>query len=106
MTSDIEVLDSAFDWFARSLSAIGEFVTSLVVIASLSRIFLLFTGALMVIVFSGILQFLPISRSLKRLGDTALSQLCTIFGELLQNNGAGLATVFHPHIQVLLRLKV
>lgn len=93
LTSDIDVLDSAFDCFSGSLSAFGEFITSLVVIASVSPIFLLFSGALVFIVVSGFLQFLPTSRSLKRLEATALSPLYTIFGELLQDNGAGLTTI-------------
>ena len=93
VTSDIDILDSALDSFGGTLSSIGIFVSALIVIASISPIFFLFVGTLMAIFVLIFRKFLPTSRSLKRLEATALSPLYTIFGELLQNNSAGLTTV-------------
>jgi ABC-type multidrug transport system fused ATPase/permease subunit len=95
LTSDIQVLDSALSYFGTTIFMFSAFVSSVIVIASVSPIFLLFSSMLMglfVIVFR---LFLPASRSLKRLESAGLSPLYTIFGELLQDQGLAIVRAFH-----------
>jgi ABC-type multidrug transport system fused ATPase/permease subunit len=99
LTSDIQVLDSALTYFGSTIFHFSLFVSSVIVIASISPIFLLFSGGLMglfVLVFQ---HFLPASRSLKRLESAALSPMYTIFGELLEDQGLAIVRAFHaqPH---------
>lgn len=95
LTSDIQTLDSALTEFGHTLFFLSMFVSSIIVIASVSPIFLLFSGALMglfVLVFQ---QFLPASQSLKRLESVSLSPIYSIFDELLQDQGLSTVRAFH-----------
>jgi ABC-type multidrug transport system fused ATPase/permease subunit len=95
LTSDIQTLDMALTYFGHTLFFFSLFISSIIIIAAVSPFFLLFSALLMgvfVIVFQ---QFLPASRSLKRLETSSLSPLYTIFGELLQDQGLTIVRAFH-----------
>jgi ABC-type multidrug transport system fused ATPase/permease subunit len=95
LTSDIQILDSALNYFGSTIFSVSLFVSSVIVIAWISPIFLLFSAALMAVFVFVFVQFLPASRSLKRLETVSLSPLYTIFGELLQDQGLTSVRAFH-----------
>lgn len=92
ITSDVDVLQSALDYFGNTIFSASFFLISVVVIAMVSPLFLLFAAALMVVLTHIFRQFLPASRSLKRMEASSLSPIYSIFGELLGDHGAGLVT--------------
>jgi ABC-type multidrug transport system fused ATPase/permease subunit len=103
LTSDMGVVDGNISQQFQQIAFLGiTWVTSIVVIASVTPTFLIFsvvlTGAF-VFVF---LQFLPTSQSLRRLEMVSLSPLLSNFGELLH----GLTTVraFHAEKRFLNRV--
>jgi ABC-type multidrug transport system fused ATPase/permease subunit len=95
LTSDIQVLDSALNYFGSTIFSISLFLSSVIVIAWISPTFLLFSTVLMGVFVFVFRQFLPASRSLKRLETVSLSPLYTIFGELLQDQGLTSVRAFH-----------
>jgi ABC-type multidrug transport system fused ATPase/permease subunit len=95
LTSDIQTLDSALNYFGHTIFFFSLFVSSIIVIASVSPIFLLFSGALMGVFVFIFRQFLPASQSLKRLESVSLSPIYSIFDELLQNQGLTTVRAFH-----------
>ena len=95
LTSDIQTLDSALNQFGGTLFFLSMFVSSIIVIASVSPIFLLFSGALMGLFVLVWQQFLPASQSLKRLESVSLSPVYSIFDELLQDQGLSTVRAFH-----------
>ncbi|KAF2430517.1 ABC transporter [Tothia fuscella] len=95
LTSDIQVLDSALSYFGATIFYATLFISSVVIIASISPLFLLFSIILMAIFVVVFLQFLPASQSMKRLETVSISPLYTIFGELLQDQGLTSVRAFH-----------
>lgn len=103
MTSDISVVDGKISQhFGRIALQIVTWVSSVVIIASITPTFLLFSVVLMMIYVYIFSQFLPTSQSLRRLETVSLSPLFANFGELLQ----GLTTVraFHAGEQFQRRI--
>ncbi|KKK17121.1 ABC transporter [Aspergillus rambellii] len=94
LTSDIGVVDGNISEQFQSIafSAI-IWSSSIVVIASVTPLFLVFSIVLTTVFFWTFFQFLPTSQSLRRLEMVSLSPLMSNFGELLH----GLTTVraFH-----------
>ncbi|EME46797.1 hypothetical protein DOTSEDRAFT_70690 [Dothistroma septosporum NZE10] len=90
MTSDIGVIDGGI---SRQFSAISwmliTWISSVVVIASITPSFLIFTMVLCVLFVIVFRRFIPTSQSLRRLEMVSLTPLMSNFGELLN----GLATV-------------
>ena len=90
LVSDITAVDSSI---TRNLVFIVVFffswVSAVVVIASVTPTFLLFTTVLVGAMVATFLHFLPLSQNLRRLEMTSLSPLFANFGELLH----GLTTV-------------
>lgn len=90
MTSDITAVDSTI---TRNIVFIVVFffswVSAVVVIASVTPMFLVFTTVLVAAMVATFLHFLPLSQNLRRLEMTSLSPLFANFGELLH----GLTTV-------------
>jgi ABC-type multidrug transport system fused ATPase/permease subunit len=95
LTSDIQTLDSALNYFGTTIFYFSLFISSIIVIASVSPMFLLFSGALMGMFVIAFQQFLPASRSLKRLETASLSPIYSVFSELLQDQGLITARAFH-----------
>lgn len=95
LTSDIQILDNALAYFGHTIFYSSLFISSITVIASVSPLFLLFSAGLMGIFVLVFQQFLPASRSLKRLESASLSPIYTIFDELLQNQGLTTVRAFH-----------
>ena len=96
LTSDISVIDGnlshQFQWFAwLAIMWIG----SVVVIASVTPVFLVFSFALSTVFVYTFRRFLPASQSLRRLEMVSLSPLMSNFGALLE----GLTTVRAFHVQ-------
>lgn len=87
LTSDIQVLDDALSYFGSTIFYGSLWISSVLVIALISPVFLFFSAALMFLFVFVFFQFLPTSRSLKRLETVSLSPLFTNFGELLQAQG-------------------
>lgn len=90
LTSDVGTVDGGIGWDLFAIIWLGvAWIVSLVVIASITPVFLLIsmilTGAFIWVFF----YFLPASQSLRRLETVSLSPLMTNFGALL----AGLTTV-------------
>lgn len=90
MTSDVSVIDGSIAtqfliviWYGVAWSA------SMVVIASITPIFLVFAIALTLVFVAIFLQYLPTTQSLRRLEMVSLSPLMSNFGALLH----GLTTV-------------
>lgn len=103
LTSDIGVVDSNISQQFQQISFLAiTWVTSIVVIASVTPVFLIFSLALtgtFVFLFS---QFLPASQSLRRLEMVSLSPLISNFGELLH----GLTTVRAFHAEARFQNRV
>ncbi|KAF2674287.1 P-loop containing nucleoside triphosphate hydrolase protein [Microthyrium microscopicum] len=93
ITSDVDVLDTALNHLGSTFYSIGIFATSTAVIASISPLSFISAFALMALYFFIFQLYLPATRDLCRLEAASLSPFYTIFGELLQNQGAGLTTV-------------
>jgi ABC-type multidrug transport system fused ATPase/permease subunit len=87
LTSDIQVLDTALTYFGHTIFFMTMWLMSIIIIASISPLFLILAGILTVVFVSVFNHFLPTSRSLKRLETVSLSPLFTHFGELLQSQG-------------------
>ncbi|EMC99860.1 hypothetical protein BAUCODRAFT_63331 [Baudoinia panamericana UAMH 10762] len=90
MTSDIGVVDGGISYQLQSVVWLSlSWVTSVVIIASVTPAFLVFSAALtaaFILIFN---RFLPTSQSLRRLETVSLTPLMSNFGALLN----GLATV-------------
>ena len=87
MTADISVLGEAIHYLAATIFSASHFVSSLLVISTISMPFLLLSCGLVgmfVWIFS---IYLPTSRGLKRLEAVCLSPLFTAFGEILRDQG-------------------
>lgn len=96
MTSDIGVIDGNISQQLQSCAWLGiSWVSSLVVIASITPVFLIFSAVLTAILVVIFLRFLPTSQSLRRLEMVSLTPLMSNFGALLN----GLATVRAFHAQ-------
>ncbi|KAE8379852.1 ABC transporter [Aspergillus bertholletiae] len=94
LTSDIGVVDGNIsEQFQRIFFQVIVWVSSLLVIASVTPTFLAFSAVLTAAFIFTFLRFLPTSQSLRRLEMVSLSPLISNFGELLH----GLTTVraFH-----------
>lgn len=94
LTSDIGVVDGNIsDHFQNIAFQMITWVSSILVIATATPVFLLFSIILTIAFVKIFLRFLPTSQSLRRLEMVSLSPLLTNFGELLD----GLTTVraFH-----------
>lgn len=94
LTSDIGVVDGNIsEQFQRIIFQVIVWVSSLLVIASVTPTFLTFSFLLTAAFIFTFLRFLPTSQSLRRLEMVSLSPLISNFGELLH----GLTTVraFH-----------
>jgi ABC-type multidrug transport system fused ATPase/permease subunit len=87
LTSDIAVLDGALTYFGHTIFYAMLWASSVIVIASISPLFLILVVLLMAAFVSVFNHFLPTSRSLKRLETVSLSPLFTRIGELLQSQG-------------------
>ena len=98
LTSDIGVVDGNIsEQFQVIAFQAITWISSVLVIATATPIFLLFSLALTVAFVLVFLRFLPTSQSLRRLEMVSLSPLLSNFGELLH----GLTTVraFHAESQ-------
>ncbi|KAI3212555.1 hypothetical protein CBS147311_128 [Penicillium roqueforti] len=98
LTSDIGVVDGNIsEQFQVIAFQAITWISSVLVIATATPVFLLFSLALTVAFVSVFLRFLPTSQSLRRLEMVSLSPLLSNFGELLH----GLTTVraFHAESQ-------
>lgn len=104
LTSDITVVDSALHYFGHIIFSGSFWISSFIIIASVTPLFLLFSLVLMAIFIWIFFQFLPTSQSLRRLEKTSLSPLFANFGELLQPGG--LTTVRSFHAQSLFQDRV
>jgi ABC-type multidrug transport system fused ATPase/permease subunit len=94
LTSDLATIDGAVSQLFMAITLnIVVWVSSVIVIASVTPIFLVFSLALTSVFVLTFLHFLPTSQSLRRLETVSLSPLLSNFGELLH----GLTTVraFH-----------
>ncbi|TLD32463.1 ABC transporter [Venturia nashicola] len=104
LTSDIQVVDTALHYFGHIIFSGSFWISSFIIIASVTPLFLLFSLVLMAIFIWIFFQFLPTSQSLRRLEKTSLSPLFANFGELLQPGG--LTTVRSFHAQSLFQDRV
>ncbi|QDS72168.1 hypothetical protein FKW77_004630 [Venturia effusa] len=104
LTSDIQVVDSALHYFGHIIFSGSFWISSFIIIASVTPLFLLFSLVLMAVFIWIFFQFLPTSQSLRRLEKTSLSPLFANFGELLQPGG--LTTVRSFHAQSLFQDRV
>jgi ABC-type multidrug transport system fused ATPase/permease subunit len=104
LTSDIQVVDSALHYFGHIIFSGSFWISSFIIIASVTPLFLLFSLVLMAIFIWIFFQFLPTSQSLRRLEKVSLSPLFANFGELLQPGG--LTTVRSFHAQRLFQDRV
>lgn len=96
MTSDIGVIDGNISAQFQLVTWLGiSWVTSVIVIASVTPTFLIFSALLAIAFVLIFRQFLPTSQSLRRLEMVSLSPLMSNFGALLN----GLATVRAFHAQ-------
>lgn len=95
LTSDIDVLDKALTFFGHTIFFAMLWATSVVVIASISPLFLVLVVLLMTGFGLVFMHFLPTSRDLKRLETVSLSPMYTRFGELLQSQGLITVRAFH-----------
>ncbi|KAK2758065.1 hypothetical protein FQN54_004472 [Arachnomyces sp. PD_36] len=103
LTSDIGVVDSNISQQFQNMSfLVITWITSVVVIASVTPTFLVFSLALTGIFVYVFLQFLPASQSLRRLEMVSLSPLLSNFGELLH----GLTTVRAFHAETRFQNRV
>ncbi|CAK4031265.1 ABC transporter [Lecanosticta acicola] len=90
MTSDIGVIDGGISYQFSAISwMLISWVSSVVVIASITPTFLAFTAVLVVLFVLIFRRFIPTSQNLRRLEMVSLTPLMSNFGELLN----GLATV-------------
>ncbi|KAK5122993.1 hypothetical protein LTR85_003559 [Meristemomyces frigidus] len=90
MTSDIGVIDGGISQQLQAVAWLGiSWLSSLVVIASVTPTFLVFSAALIAAFVIIFMRFLPTSQSLRRLEMVSLTPLMSNFGALLN----GLATV-------------
>lgn len=97
LTSDIGVVDGNIsEQFQVIAFEAITWISSILVIASVTPAFLVFSFALTAGFIAIFLQFLPASQSLRRLEMVSLSPLISNFGELLH----GLTTVRAFHAQV------
>jgi ABC-type multidrug transport system fused ATPase/permease subunit len=102
MTADIQALDNTMNYFGALLAGIGVLLSSALVIASASPLLLMFSVVLtfgLVIIF---LQFLPGSRSLKRLENVSMSPVYSAFGEI----DKGLTTIRAFQMERQFRIKL
>jgi ABC-type multidrug transport system fused ATPase/permease subunit len=104
LTSDIQVVDTALHYFGHIIFSGSFWISSFLIIASVTPLFLLFSLVLMAIFIWIFFQFLPTSQSLRRLEKVSLSPLFANFGELLQPGG--LTTVRSFHAQPLFQDRV
>jgi ABC-type multidrug transport system fused ATPase/permease subunit len=96
MTSDIGVIDGGITHQFMSISWMTiSWMSSVVVIAAITPLFLLFTVLLLVTFILIFQRFIPASQSLRRLETVSLTPLMSNFGALLE----GLATVRAFHAQ-------
>jgi ABC-type multidrug transport system fused ATPase/permease subunit len=95
LTSDMATLDGALNYFGHTIFFSMLWLSSVVVVASISPFFLVLVSLLTGAFVSVFRMFLPTSRSLKRLETTSLSPLFTRFGELLQSQGLTTVRAFH-----------
>ena len=96
LTSDIGTVDGNISAHFYQITFQGiTWVTSVVVIATVTPTFLVFSVVLTLLFVRVFLQFLPASQSLRRLEMVSLSPLMSNFGELVH----GLATVRAFHAQ-------
>ncbi|KAK2746025.1 hypothetical protein FQN55_005847 [Onygenales sp. PD_40] len=103
LTSDIGVVDGNISHQIQYMSFLAiTWVTSLVVIASVTPTFLAFSLALTAAFIFIFHQFLPCSQSLRRLEMVSLSPLLSNFGELLH----GLTTVRAFHAETRFQNRV
>ncbi|PGH27864.1 hypothetical protein AJ80_00414 [Polytolypa hystricis UAMH7299] len=103
LTSDIGVVDGNIGQQFQNISFLAiTWVTSIVVIASVTPVFLVFSLALTGAFLYIFLQFLPSSQSLRRLEMVSLSPLLSNFGELLH----GLTTVRAFHAETRFQNRV
>lgn len=90
MTSDIGVIDGGISMQFSAISwMLISWISSVVVIASITPAFLVFTAVLAVLFVLVFRRFIPTSQNLRRLEMVSLTPLMSNFGELLN----GLATV-------------
>nr|POE99453.1 atp-dependent bile acid permease [Quercus suber] len=90
MTSDISVIDGNISMQFKAVATLGiSWISAIVVIASVTPAFLVFSLLLTVAFVSIFLRFLPTSQSLRRLEMVSLTPLMSNFGALLN----GLTTV-------------
>ncbi|KAF2168468.1 hypothetical protein M409DRAFT_53141 [Zasmidium cellare ATCC 36951] len=90
MTSDIGVIDGGISMQFSAISwMLISWISSVVVIASITPTFLVFTVILAVLFVVVFRRFIPTSQNLRRLEMVSLTPLMSNFGELLN----GLATV-------------
>ncbi|KAE9977417.1 hypothetical protein EG328_002066 [Venturia inaequalis] len=104
LTSDIQVVDSALHYFGHIIFSGSFWISSFIIIASVTPLFLIFSLVLMAIFIWIFFHFLPTSQSLRRLEKVSLSPLFANFGELLQPGG--LTTVRSFHAQSLFQDRV
>lgn len=96
MTSDIGVIDGNISQQFQSVAWLSiTWISSVVVVGSVTPSFLVFAAALTVVFVLIFLRFLPTSQSLRRLEMVSLTPLMSNFGALLD----GLATVRAFHAQ-------
>lgn len=90
MTSDIGVIDGGISYQFSAISwMLISWVSAVIVIASITPAFLVFTAILVVLFYLVFRRFIPTSQNLRRLEMVSLTPLMSNFGELLN----GLATV-------------
>jgi ABC-type multidrug transport system fused ATPase/permease subunit len=99
ITSDIDMLNIALDYFGSTVYSASFFGFSILAIAAVSPVFFCFAVICMIVFTMVFMQYLPASRSLKRMEASSLSPLYGLFGELLSDHGAGLLTVRAFHVQ-------
>jgi ABC-type multidrug transport system fused ATPase/permease subunit len=102
LTSDIEVIDTTLHYLGLVIFSGSLWAVSVIAIASVTPLFLIFSATLMGLFVVIFLQYLPASQSLKRLETVSLSPLFANFGELLQ----GLTTIRAFHVQQLFQERI
>jgi ABC-type multidrug transport system fused ATPase/permease subunit len=96
VTSDMSVIDGKISQeFSRLFLSILIWTSSIIVIASVTPLFIAFSLALMTLFIIVFARYLPTSQNLRRLEMVSLSPLFANFGELLK----GLSTVRAFHVQ-------
>jgi ABC-type multidrug transport system fused ATPase/permease subunit len=89
LTTDIQALDDTMHFFGGLLYGIGLLLSSALVITAVSPLLAIFLLVLTFALVAIFLQFLPGSRSLKRLENVSMSPVYSAFGEI----NKGLTTI-------------